>query len=172
VLVALSLIGTGTYRLGTGDAHTPRDGESDCAGFAICRCYGLRRNRPGFNAGSWATVSDDINVNSAIEDADHHRDLFERSDRPRPGDLLCYPTIRLPGYLLPWIGHVAIVVGVGRALEWDPEMDDWGLIDVVQCRGPNGRRPAIVASTGLHWVEHDRTWPKPEHRSVLLRVVP
>jgi hypothetical protein len=41
----------------------------------------------------------------------------------------------------------------------------------VQCRGPNGKRPGIVATDGSIWDHHDALWPKPEHRSVLLRMV-
>lgn len=172
VTVARSLVGTGVYELGTGDCDTPIGGPSDCAGFAINRCYGLRRHRPGFNHGAWASVSDDLNCNSAIEDADHHRELFVRADRPELGDLLAYPTIRLPGHATPWIGHICIVIGVGRVVAWDPARPDWALLDVVQCRGPNGKRPGIVATTGAGWNGHDMTWPKAEHRSALLRLVP
>jgi hypothetical protein len=171
VTVARSLVGTGVYQLGTGDCDTPIGGPSDCAGFAICRCYGLRRHRPGFNRGPWASVSDDINVNSLIEDADHHRELAVRvTDRPQIGDLLAYPTIRLPGHDLPWIGHIAIVVSVDRAVHLDLARPDWEMLDVVQCRGPNGTRPGIIASTAAHWNGHDMIWPKLEHRSALLRM--
>ena len=172
VTVARSLVGTGVYQLGTGDYDTPIGGPSDCAGFAISRCYGLPRHRPGFNTGPWATVADDLNCNSAIEDADHHRELFVRAERPAIGDLIAYPTIRLAGHDHPWIGHVAIVVNVMRVLEWDPAAPDWSLVDVVQCCGPNGRRPGILRTDGSHWNGHDMTWPKPEHRTVLLRAVP
>jgi hypothetical protein len=171
VTVARSLVGTGVYQLGTGDCDTPIGGPSDCAGFAICRCYGLRRHRPCFNRGAWASVSDDLNSNSLIEDADHQRELAVRvTDRPQIGDLLAYPTIHIPGHELPWIGHIAIVVGVDRAAELDLTRPDWALLDVVQCCGPDGRRPGIIESTAAHWNGHDMTWPKPEHRSVLLRM--
>lgn len=169
---ALERVGRGVYRLGTGDLDTPADEASDCAGFAINWCYGLRRHRPGFNRGSWSSVSDDLNVNSAIEDADHAGELFERVQTPAPGALLCYPTFRLAGHAAPWIGHVAIVVSVRRAVEWDHARPDWSLLDVVQCRGPNGARPGIVASSAANWSGHDLRWPRPEHRSVLLRVLP
>jgi hypothetical protein len=176
VTVARSLVGTGVYELGTGDCDTPIGGPSDCAGFAICRCYGLRRHRPGFNVGPWASVTDDLNCNSAIEDADHARELFTRvtSGPPQLGDLLTYPTFSLlvGGEHRTWIGHVAIVTGVSRLLEWDWTRPTWAGLDVVQCRGPNGARPGIVGTTAAHWDGHDLTWPKPEHRSVLLRVVP
>lgn len=172
VTVAKSLVGTGVYELGTGDWNTPIGGPSDCAGFAINRCYGLRRHRPGFNRGAWSSVEDDLNCNSAIEDADHNRELFVRatSGPPQIGDLLAYPTVRVGGRA--FIGHVAIVTGVGRLLEWDWTRPDWAALDVVQCRGPNGRRPGIVASDGSHWNDRDRMWPKPEHRTALLRLVP
>jgi hypothetical protein len=167
---ALAHVNCGVYWLGTGDIDTPPDGRSDCAGFAISFCYGLRRHRSGFNRGPWASVSNDLNVNGAIEDADHARELFVRAPGPpRIGDLLCYPTFRLPGRPQPWIGHVAIVVGVTA---WDAARPAWAALQVVQCRGPDGETPGIVASSGAHWDEHDRDWPKPEHQSVLLRVVP
>jgi hypothetical protein len=174
--LALHLIGTGVYELGTGDCDTPAGGPSDCAGFAINRCYNLRRHRPGFNVGAWSSVSDDLNCNSAIEDADHARELFVRvtAGVPKLGDLLTYPTFSLDvgGQRKTWIGHIAIVTGVGRLLEWDWGRTTWGDLDVVQCCGPNGRRPGILATDAAHWAAHDVTWPRPEHRSVLLRVVP
>lgn len=174
VATALELVGHMTYWLGTGDCDTANWGRSDCAGFAICRCYGLRRHRPGFNRGPWASIEDDLNVNSAIEDGDHHRELFERvtAGPPQLGDLLCYPTFRLAGHPKPWIGHVAIVVGTARLLEWDWSRPTWGYLDVVQCCGPDGRTPGVLATSAAHWDDHDRDWPKPEHRSSLIRVLP
>jgi len=180
---ALSVAGQGgEYEMGGGDYY-PVGGidlpwtrnkagglVSDCSGFAISWCYRLPRHRPGFNRGPWATVSDDVNPNSAIEDADHHRELFERLDRPELGALLCYPTFRLPGHELPWIGHVKIVTGIARCLEWDAANPDWSLLDTVECMGPPGRKPGAVLGTGASLVEHDRTWPKAEHRTAMLRV--
>lgn len=168
---ALAMVGRGVYQLGAGDLESNNDDPRDCFGFAFCECYGVRRHRPGFNVGPWATVADDLNCNSAIEDADHARELFVRADRPQPGDLLAYPTIRLAGHPQPWIGHVAIVVDVARAAAWDPTCPDWSLLGVVQCCGPDGRRPGILRTDASHWNAHDATWPKPEHRSALLRVV-
>lgn len=175
VTVARSLVGHLTYWLGTGDCDTPTDGRSDCFGFAFDRCYGVRRHRPGFNVGPWASVTDDLNCNSAIEDADHHRELFVRADRPQLGDLLAYPTftiVDMNGASHHFIGHVAIIIGVSRMLEWDPAAPQWRLLDVAQCCGPNGRTPGVLATTAAHWDDHDKMWPKPEHRSALLRVVP
>lgn len=165
VEIALALAGTGVYQLGTGDSDTPMGDPSDCAGFAICKCHALRRHRPGFNRGSWASVSDDINCNSAIEDADHKRELFERVALPEPGDLLTYPSFISGGKH--FIGHVAIITHV--PLGWKPG-DHWGDLTVVQCCGPNGHRPGIVRTDASHWDAHDRTWPLPQHRTALLRV--
>lgn len=167
VRTALSLVGHGRYELGTGDCDTPEDDPTDCAGFAICKCHQLRRHRPGYNRGEWSTVSDDLNSNSIIEDAHHRQELFEPVlGAPEPGDLIAYPTFRLPGHPLPWIGHVAIVVGVDR---WDGA---FASLEIVQCIGPNGRTPGIVESTGAHFDEHNVTWPLPQHRAWIVRRKP
>jgi hypothetical protein len=168
------------YILGTGDYHgggdvpwTMRDGVlgSDCAGFAISWCYKLPRHRPSYNVGAWASVSDDLNCNSAIEDSEHARELFmPATGDPRPGDLIAYPTIHLAGHT--FIGHVCIVVGVDRAGFFTIEAPDFSLLDVVHCHGPNGRAPACTRADGSIWNQHSTVWPKPEHRSKLLRAVP
>lgn len=191
---ALSIIGKGgSYQLGTGDyaPHTDQRGHvydlpwterrdadgnrlvgSDCAGFAISWCYKLVRHRPGFNVGPWASVSDDLNCNSAIENADHGGadKLFQRIDRPELGCLLTYPTIVIRGSR--FIGHVVIVTSLSRCAEWDPLVRDYSALDVAECHGPNGHVPGVVASTGAGFHGHDRVWPKPEHRTVMLRVLP
>lgn len=178
---ALSIVGQGgAYYLGTG-AYYPIGGidlpwtrneagklGSDCAGFAISWCYRLRRHRPGFNRGAWASVSDDLNCNSLIEDADHHQELAERAFTPFPGALLLYPTFTSRSKS--FIGHVKIVTSVSRCIEWDHERPDWSLLDTAECMGPDGRRPGVLAGTGASFVEHDRKWPRPEHRTVMLRV--
>lgn len=167
VQIALSQVGHSTYKLGTGDCDDDPDDFSDCAGFAINRCYGLRRHRPGFNTGSWATVSDDLNCNSAIEDAEHKRELFTLvHDVPRPGDLLTYPTFTSRGKR--FIGHIGIVTHVPA--EWDWDHYEWEDLTVAQCCGPNGRKPGIIQSSGATWDRHDKLWPKPEHRTRLIRV--
>lgn len=183
VKIALSQVGRAIYQLGTGDCDDHPDDPTDCAGFAINRCYGLRRHRPGFNKGPWASVEDDINCNSAIEDAEHKQELFTLVwgppkqaewnsfvgyDVPHPGDLITYPTFRLPGHPDPWIGHIAIVTSVPA--EWDWANYTWRDLGIVQCCGPNGRRPGIIAGTAGHWNIHDEQWPKPEHRTRLIRV--
>ena len=183
---ALSIVGKGgQYVLGTGDYRptaqhdepwTTRDGMtgSDCAGFAISWAYKLVRHRPGFNRGAWATVADDLNCNSAIEDAQHNQELFEIVSTPAPGVLLAYPTFTLKGHdgqPLRFIGHVGIVTSVRRCTEWDHDHPRYDLLDVAQCCGPNGRRPAVIATDGSLWRHHDEAWPKPEHRTWMLRAL-
>jgi len=188
----------GQYVLGTGDYRpktiagrlidvpwTERRGlvGSDCAGFALCWCYKLQRHRPGYAAGSpppeyrdVADIDDDINCNSAIEDALTNRDLFDLvdDDVPLPGDLLCYASLRLrlaDGTLFENVGHVGIVIGnvrlVGHAWKW--ATPNYHLLDVAQCRGPNGREPAVIQTDGSLWERHDAVWPKPAHRTKVLR---
>ena len=171
VTMALSLVNTGVYELGTGDCDTPVGGPSDCAGFAINKCYNIRRHHPPFNRGPWASVIDDLNCNSAIEDADHHQELFIPVPRAvperaavQPGDLITYPTFYLPGIKAPFIGHVAIITEVPT--NWRSYAD----LTVVQCCGPNGHNPGIIKTNGAHWDDHDKTWPLPQHRTRLIRV--
>lgn len=180
VLRARARVGRGVYRLGTGDIDSMGDDPRDCFGFAVCECFGLRRHRPGFNRG-WtdaaggATVVDDLNSNSAREDALHAQELFAIAVVPEPGLLIVYPTIyptNGSGHA-PQIGHAKIIVGVSRCLEWDAGKPDWALLDTVECMGPPGRRPGIVTGTGAAMVDHDRKWPhNPEHRTAMLRVRP
>lgn len=181
----------GEYQLGTGDYRpsvvngllidrpwTARDNHvgSDCAGFAISWCYKLQRHRPGYNAGPWASVADDLNCNSALEDAAHTADLFMFPvGMPKPGDLLCYPTIRVPGAdgkPLTFIGHVGIVVGCSRATTWDAQRPRYDQLDVAQCKGPNGRAPGVILTDGSIWSHHAEQWPRPEHTTRVLRAVP
>jgi hypothetical protein len=171
------LLGTGDYRpftptkdirdivgrdLGLVDLPwTLNNGEqgSDCAGFAICWCWKVKRHRPGFNKGPWASVEDDINVNSIIEDAKHKGELvegwvgpFEVIQNPRAGDLICYPTFWLYGKQ--FIGHVAIIEIVPA--NYKPGRFD--LLTVIQCHGPNGFRPGVVRTDGSLFVHHDDVW--------------
>lgn len=181
VLMAMSLERQGMYKLGASDADAARL-VFDCTSFSMRHCFGIPGHRPGYNRGwgvDWcngetATCEDDINSNSAIEDAQHDRDLFEvASGPPRPGDIMAYPTIRLPGKAEPWVGHAAIVVGVDRARHnWDWARPDFSLLDMVECHGPNGTTPAIRRVPGMVFMAHNSSWPKPQHRSWLLRVRP
>lgn len=195
---AKRLIGVGgQYVLGTGDYKptviagklvdvpwTDRKGMigSDCAGFAICWCYKLKRHRPGFASGRvpreyWdqSDVDDDINCNSLIEDALTTKELCELVDGvPILGDLLVYPTLKLAGYERPFIGHVGIVIDNARAfgVPWSKEHPQYRLLDIAQCKGGNGRTPAVVKTDGSHWEHRDEQWPKPAHRTVVIRMKP
>ena len=163
------------YMLGTGDAHGPtsRDGVIgfDCAGAAICYAHQLKRHRPGFNRGKWATVSDDINCNSMIEDAEHKQELFVPVDESdvRPGDLIAYPTIYVRRVLRPtlkFIGHVQMVAGV--PVGWT-KADGYSALQVVHCHGPNRRIPGVTISVGAACDMHDERWGKPQHQTRIVR---
>jgi len=180
---AQSLVNQGEYILGTGDYRPRQDANgnsldlpytqhngsgppgADCAGFAVCWCYKVVRHQPGFNRGSWATVSDDINVDSVIEDARHTGEIGTVITVPVPGAWLLYPTIRDPRNPQPFIGHVSIIESVPT--EFDAGAPDYRTLTVIQCCGPNGHKPAIIRSDGYYWWHHDQLWPKPEHRSVI-----
>ncbi len=177
----------GCYMLGTGDYHvhdvngvaqdlpwTERNGVlgSDCAGFAISWCHRLVRHQPGFNRTPTATVSDDINTDSAIEDGQTSQQLFEVVTVPQPGDLLVYKTFSLEGHTL--IGHVAICLSSAPD-SWDPAQPAYEQLTVAQCKGPNGRQPGVIRTDGSIWSHHDATWGTPDHperRTVILRVKP
>jgi hypothetical protein len=190
----------GQYILGTGDYRprfmaarlvdvpwTERDGKlgSDCWGFAFDWCYKVPRHRPGLASGrvpaayrDQSDVDDDINCNSAIEDALTTQDLFEvvTSGVPEIGDLVVFPTLRfvIDGEVKKFTGHAGITIGTGRV---SPSMWDWRdppyhLLDIAQCKGPNGRIPAVIETDGSLWEHHDNIWPKPAHRTFVLRVKP
>ena len=183
---ALSIVEQGgMYVYGTGDYKpkngvdlpwTPKDKKtgSDCAGFAICWAYKLKRNRPGFNKGSWATVADDINCNSAIEDAQHKKELFRLvgdDEKPELGDLVVWPTFTPKGATKEHIGHVGMVMGIDR-VNWSPGWRAWDELDIVDCHGPTGRVPGILTGTGAKWAAHDKKFKSEpaKHQCVLLRV--
>lgn len=166
----------GEYRLGTGDYLPSGPGSdipwtagkySDCAGFAICYCWKLKRHRPGFNKGDWSTVEDDLNVNSVMEDASHNKELAAYEvDRlaPVPGDLLCYPTFKVAGKT--FIGHVALIDVVPTY--YKPGRYDQ--LQVVQCHGPNGFTPGAVHTDGSLFLHHDAIWPLPKHQCKIIRM--
>lgn len=192
----ISMIGVDMpYELGTGGYDSPlndvpwtkneKTGKTgaDCAGVAMSWAYGIPRHRPGYNHGSWSSVSDDLNTNSGIEDAEHDQDLWTvvDGDDVRPGDILCYPTIMLrtpdgsdylrndDGSIKKWIGHVQMVESVPTG--WKRAAGHWGLLHVIHCCGPNDRRPAVVRAIGIAMDHHDATWGgKPEHAVKVLRV--
>lgn len=188
---ARSVVGKGgQYLLGTGD-YRPysvdipnrlpvvvdlpwtqkgfQDG-SDCAGFAICWAWKLERHRAGFNRGVWASVSDDINCNSALEDSQHDQVLFTAPAGPSPGDLLLYPTFSIKkadGRMLRFIGHVGLVEAV--PVGWKAA-DGWTPLTILQCHGPNGFKPGVVRTDGSVFQHHDVNWPREAHRCHLVSV--
>jgi hypothetical protein len=149
------------YRLGSGDYHPTTTADlpwtngkrgygCDCSGF-IAWAFKYERHRPGFNHGSWSSVSDDVSTDSMCEDGEHRHELFTAVDRPMVGDLLCYPGIRGPDGKRLRIGHVGLIVGVPA--EWDPKLEQFGLVDVVQCQA--ARKPAVMRGPGLAWLMRD-----------------
>lgn len=138
----------------------------DCAGFAICWAWKLRRGRPGFNKGGWATVSDDINSDSFLEDAEHKKELSSVVKVPAVGDLLIYPSYRKSGKRL-LIGHVGIIEAVPA--EWDEDNPQYELLTVLQACGPNKRKPAVLKTNGETWAKHDKLWSLPQHRTRIVR---
>lgn len=184
------------YELGSGDYH-PRQEHggivdvpwtpgpsgvigSDCAGAAICFAYKLARHRPGFASGRapklyWdqSDVDDDINCNSAIEDALTVRELFTivpRGEVILPGDLLTYPTLTIhaaDGELHRFIGHVQMAIINPLAVK---SGGPYSSIVVAQCFGGNGRKPAIMVTDAHAMDRHDQQWPREQHRAQVLRV--
>ena len=189
----LSLVGQGTYVYGTGDyrpkviggklvdkpwtTHESGLVGSDCAGVAICWAYMLRRHRPGFARGravGFDDVDDDINCNSAIEDALTARELFEVVTTPAIGVILAYPSFSIKdadGEVHQFIGHCAGVVSIDRCLEWNPLEPDYSLLDIVQCRGGTGRKPGVIRSDASLFDHHDAKWSQPARRTVMLRAI-
>lgn len=166
---------------------------SDCAG-AICYAYALVRHRPGFNKFAYdrfdiLDVEDDLNTNSMIGDATHGQELFVKVPPGRPlqvGDVLAYPTIMLTvttgvapmqhtdwlrdddGNPRKWIGHCQLVKEPRAMLSGGPYTN----AQVIQCYGPNDRRPAIRVTDAHVMDAHDDRWPLPEHRTQVLRLHP
>lgn len=161
---------------------------SDCWG-AIKFAFALVGHRPGFNTSLKRSkfdildVTDDINSNSAIGDARTKQELFvelKHDDVIQVGDILTYPTIMLPnkertdwlrdedGDVLRWIGHGQLVKSPGGARVGS----QYSGIEVIQCYGPNNRRPAIRITDASAMDKHDERWPKPEHRTTVLRIHP
>lgn len=169
------ILGTGDYRGDNAPPWTPYWKKtspwynklgSDCAGFAICWAWKLRRHRPGFNVGAWASVSDDINCNSAYEDGLHKQELFitlPQGACVQPGDLILYPTFKVAGK--EFIGHVGLIEVVPVGFKYG----DWLKLSVLQCHGPNGYSPGVVRTDGSIWARHDEIWPKEQHKTHIVR---
>lgn len=173
----LELVGQSfPYVLGTGDIEgqtTRKDGKRglDCAGAAQCYAYKVKRHRKGYNKGPWASVTDDVNTNSGIEDAEHGQELWRivgEGEEVLPGDLIAYPTIYVKGVKEPFIGHVQMVVRV--PVGWK-RSDGYSKLTVAHCHGPTGRSPAVTLDSGAACDRHDAKWPRAEHRTKVLRVV-
>ncbi len=152
------VLGTGTYQPRPHEdlpfTRNARGYGCDCWGLAGSWCFRLPRHRMGYNKGPWATVTDDINTDSAIEQAEHPtaKDrLWEVVDRPALGDLLVYPSIRDKAGKRIRIGHVGIITGL--CAEWDPKAPQYGLLEVVQCQA--SRKPAIMKGPGTGWLMRD-----------------
>jgi len=163
------MLGDGDWRPGWKTPWTSRHGilGGDCR-VAFLWSYAVPADREGYNRGAWSTCADCISYNSLLEDAEHAQDLvYPVTDEPYPGDIIAYPTIYLPGHPKPWIGHGAIVVDVSR---WDGQ--HFGTLEIMQVCGGDGRRPAAILGDGHHFDDQRAQWPKPEHRSRLVRVKP
>lgn len=157
---ALSLVGKPiSYVLGAGNRNGPTkvakrgpDGAivgwspegMDCWALADAYAYDHPRHDPGFNKGPWATVSDDRNCDSAIEDAEHKASAYRLLVRPQRGCLLVMPSIRGPDRKRIRIGHVWFVVDVPA--EWDSAAPQYDLLDTVQCQAST--HPAIKHGPG------------------------
>jgi hypothetical protein len=147
---ALSLVGSLLpYKLGTGNHRGPTRYNNgplgfDCWGLAGSFAFEQPRHEPGFNKGPWATVSDDRNCDSAIEEAEHIGKAYQVVLTPRVGDLLVMPSIRDKNGKRIRIGHVWLVVGVPA--EWDEAAPQYSLLDTVQCQAST--KPAIKRGPG------------------------
>lgn len=179
------------YELGTGgyDARHPLDpctthgrtGKrgADCAGVAQSYAFKIPRHDPGFAAGmapalyrDQSDVDDDHNTNSAIEDALTNQEVYELvlEGPVLPADLLAYATLRIKaadGEEHVFIGHVAMIKFVPEGWKLS---DGYHVMRILQCCGPNDRRPLVIETDGSLFDRHDHNWPKLQHRTQILRV--
>jgi len=193
---ARSMVGRGTYWLGAGD-YRPTDGRDepwtlrdgvlgcDCSGFAAW-CHRISRERRGYNAGG--SVSGWVNTDTLIEDAygvvdqktgrlrrAARLELVEPADYPAPGTLIVYGAVRDDQGKRVKIGHVGVVESCSVPYaEWGTRGTvDWRAVTVIQCRGPQRARPAVVRSSGAAWEKHDEQWgrgARPWRATRLVRV--
>lgn len=150
-----ALLGRGSpYILGAGNHLGPtsvrkKDGTTtplgfDCWGMADSYAHGIPRHEPGFNKGSWATVTDDRNCDSAIEEAEHIGKAYEVIDTPEIGCHIVMPSIRGADGKRIRMGHVWKAVIVPEA--WDPTKPQYDLITTIQCQASSF--PAIKMGPG------------------------
>lgn len=171
---ARKFIGLGTYVLGSGGYRPAKNTDDDPEPWTphaqknvpgpYCDCWGLvswafkqRRHRPGYNLGG--SVVDDVNVDSAIEDARGINGKKARGElwglvgvasgvnigliTPMLGDLLVWPSIRnLAGKRLR-VGHVGIVSHVGERVED---------MRVIQCSSVKPYGAAIRETDTRSWI--------------------
>jgi hypothetical protein len=152
---AHALLGKGfPYILGTGNHkgatvlrrkdRPPTPLGFDCWGYAGSYAYEQPRHEPGFNRGPWATVSDDRNCDSAIEEAEHIGKAYEVIDRPELGCLIVMPSIRDENHKRIRMGHVWMAVVVPDV--WDPKRPEYDDIITLQCQASS--HPAIKMGPG------------------------
>lgn len=143
----------------------------DCWGFADAWSYDHPRHDPGFNVGPWATVQNDRNCDSAIEDAEHTRQRYAVIDRPELGCLLVMPSVRDPKTKKRIrIGHVWITSSIASVLEWDPAHPQYQLLETLQCQA--SKSPAVRLGAGpLHDGRTFRGETRDEWRIRMLRVL-
>lgn len=178
-------LGQGTYWLGTGGYRTGKTDPWTTIHSAptvkdACDCWGLvswafmqPRTLPGYNRGG-ASVTDAINVDSAIEDAVGIRNRpakqqlwklvdYKKGETVALGDLLVWPSVYATTKQVvdgvshgvrtrPRIGHVGIIAHAPQS--WQ---GDFAKLEVVQCGGRKGTHPAITRITGAAWNNRE-TW--------------
>lgn len=178
-------LGCGDYRPEHGDnpyTASPHGAAADCR-VVVLHGWKLQAHRYGFNR-KWTlspepqflggnSVADDINYNSIIESGLFTTDgLFQTlpdTAVPQPGDLLAYPTIHIvgaDGEHHEFVGHGAMIDTVPA--HYQPG-GGWHQLFIMQCRGPNGRGPAVIRTDGGVFDRHTRNWQKPQHRARLVR---
>ncbi len=155
------------YKLGRGGtdptALTPADGKGrlDCSGLTSW-CHGLDRVQ-------WVDGEKRYLSTAGIRaDALSAQPRWYRQvDRPALGDLVVYARhlVKLKPRLF---GHVAIVTGVSRLIEWDPAYPGcWALLDVTHCAGSHKWPRAVRQTPATQW---GKLWGKPHGTLIVRRV--
>jgi hypothetical protein len=156
-----------TYVLGAGGrsptASTPftvRDGRlgADCVGFTSW-CLGHDRYQPK----TFTTYGGWINTDSLMMDARGPRDWYEPVERPEPGDVVVFPSLRKDGKMTR-MGHIGLVVEAPADMPEDVyglpavERRRWLLrVRVIDCAASSGRKPYACAETTAA-----ASWDKPD----------